>query len=82
MELERLQEVFGDISFRSFEEELFDTQTAGPEHTVPRDVVVFSVSGPPDSDLLCRGFSAAHLDDLVLRVARLSGSANIFVQFV
>jgi hypothetical protein len=74
VELERLQRVFGDITFRSFEEELFDIQTSGREHPVPRHVVVFSVSEPLDSDLLRRGFTPAHLDDLHTRRAILRGS--------
>jgi SLOG-like protein/TIR domain-containing protein len=71
VELERLQSVFGDIRFRSFEEELFKIKTSGRKRAGTRRVVVFSVSKPLDSDLLRRGFTPAHLDDLVLRVARL-----------
>ena len=71
VELERLQSVFSDITFRSFEEESFNIRASGRKHPEPREVVVFSVSEPPDQDLLRRGFTVAHLDDLVLRVARL-----------
>ncbi len=69
MELERLSQVFPELTLSSFEEL---SRKATPHRPVlsQRPPVLLSVSDPPAEDLTRMGLHASHLDDAAVRLAR------------
>jgi len=70
IELHRLRQVFQEAEFKSYEETLHDSFPSFPPQPKLRRVLAFSVSEPAEGELIARGVSKEHLDDVVFRVGR------------
>ena len=74
IELERLIEIFPQVSLEPFEHFERDTRPTvrrgGPQPKAVRTPLLLSVSDPPASDLARNGFRRVHLDDAAVRIAR------------